>query len=122
MGKHSGDKDRRKEKKAKKAKKKSKREKHDEKGQTGQTNEKIPATDANSTTSAPEATPQVEVAVTVPLSTNQGGDNDASDKAGPVHVAWQYCSSQQSYFGEISRHFEQNMPLHPPHGSLRSSQ
>ena len=50
MGKHSSDRDRKKEKKAKKAKKKSKREKHDE-----------------------------QVAVTVPLATNLGGDHDDSD-------------------------------------------
>ena len=87
MGKHSSDKDRKKEKKAKKAKKKSKREKHKEK-KIDQTKEKIP--DANSTTSAPEATPQVQVAVTVPLATNLGGDNDASDKAGTAASGWSW--------------------------------
>ena len=87
MGKHSSDKDRKKEKKAKKAKKKSKQEKHKEK-KIDQTKEKIP--DANFTTSAPEATPQVQVAVTVPLATNLGGDNDASDKAGTAASGWSW--------------------------------
>ena len=89
MGKHSSDKDRKKEKKAKKAKKKSQREKHKEK-KTDHKNEKIPVPYANSTTSAPEATPQVQVAVTVPLATNLGGDNDASDKAGTAASGWSW--------------------------------
>ena len=84
MGKHSSDKGRKKEKKAKK---KSKQEKHKEK-KIDQTKEKIP--DANFTTSAPEATPQVQVAVTVPLATNLGGDNDASDKAGTAASGWSW--------------------------------
>ena len=61
MGKHSSDRDRKKEKKVKKAKKRSKREKHDE-----------------------------QVAVTVPLATNLGGDHDDSDKEGAVASGWSW--------------------------------
>lgn len=89
MGKHSSNKERKKEKKAKTAKKKSKREKHDEKKTDHK--KKIHVPDANTSTSAPEATPQVQIAVAVPLATNLGGgDNDASDKAGTVASGWSW--------------------------------
>lgn len=83
MGKHSSDKECKKEKKAKKAKKKSQREKHDEKNTDDKKEKILPVVHVPDVTAQSEARPTCtpHVAITVPLATNLGGDVDGSDKA-----------------------------------------